>query len=1731
MAKVKRTFNYPFSRLKNHLVELQRWWPAFVKGDGTGGITVDPVLYRTNFGPRTDADEGLYNDESNTPGVRVEAINDDGTEPSLNISFTNSLQVTSTATSIVISNADRVGASGTGTIGGDTFTWTGKTSSTLSGVSISSTGQTYAQGTTMTQTAGVDPDGNTLNPVTITISGSGTYSPLCKIRYLDGRSYSFYLIAPTGEQTNGTAVQDAYEMGGVTVGGRSNPGAVGLDSGNIEGTLRWSGPYPVFMTIQEFAEMLDTYRHIGNLDTQKPAWLPHGMIGDDFSSSTANPSFESDPRISSNSADFPTDMVLRASVFMPMMLDNNQLDKRISGADVSFAWPRKQGQSEFIGFKQQGITRYDHDPTGADSSTIRYKNLGFSGDHLHGAVGAFSPQMYFNRAGVNGASTKFIRSESTNASMVSGLNNPDISLDSSAAIGPKYRMRMALACFLKDGTYVVNNGGAILPYIYDSERTIGGANTETLYAVWDGYDGVGNSQTYDQDCSAQIYPMFDFVQGPLCPSQQGSNFDISVIEQEHKNWPTIYDSQRGNLRGNWAVNTTYATDDVVFSGGKSWRAVTAHTSSLSFPPSPTQGQWTEVSVEGVGTSQTDIINPRQHMVRPNPQRVPIIAIEKSKNGDASLTHHSKLVIYTDASTREFHGGFGMPIYIAGLTGVLGSGADADALGRSGKWVNGTWTGPWDGRDTSPTGYVTNTDHNGWWIMESVGATTTGSIGSLSGTHTYRKVVVSLNYRQSNTTEVAAYSVQSADAFLCQGRMTGHEGRPGSTDQVAFPEGSNIYLVGRYGDLNNNLLSTGTGFNAGVSLPDSNTPAGASADSTYPSRVTIFNPTEANSEGKFDNTIGGSRRSLGIRADNDDTFLASPSVSTTGGAVLRLPPPLGWDLAHIYYSGSDNYKDGYQIYGTQINEVKGDYVFTKSPPDRWAFRGIHIPFWSFIDPQDGRHAWDYIKPVGTTSTWTFGRNRPWPPRERIGTNAGYSPSLSTDAATHGWNVAASGNYLASGVESTKYGLTEMGCSPVWLDMTMKASIPVTKDRLWLMEFDNGISYGTTGRHSMLTHGFEYQRGHGFYPLWDGSGTMWKQTNGTNDDTHNHSLMGSAENTANYPDAGPPTFVANRPAVWAWGSDSEWFLGDWDDDRAVFPIGSATAIGGNAAYGGLGNGYGYGGAFTLTQGYHEIRTVFTEAGMSLIVDGTSIGTDTTSGVQVRGMTIKVCDSFALATSTYTGAQTFTDTQGQTVIPQRPSLNPGVDDLQIDSMILRQIPTAAMLPFNVDTTNQKVTTAKRYTSLAIEADNVDDSKGMKLRVSIMQPPSKIASTIEQEASTAYAGFDLLDPEILGGSGSIDLTGLPASAITNGFMVRFHFYIPTNSQTQYHPINWNALPVVRSFTVNYDETPTTTLVATANTFNGDTTSPIGCKVGHIVSFRATVATTDADRTLSSVKFNFGDGIETGFLPLSDTTTQSTTFDVSHVYTKAGTFSVTSTTKDDAGNVSDASSVTSVVVANTKPVAVLRATPGTIEAGSTVTFDGSSSYIVSSDSNLTIDEYHFTAGDGSAQVDQAGATKTHTYSSAGEYEATLTVTDDAASPNTSTASKVVIKVLPASSAVDLLAQLNTRPNAFQRSRIANLVPTSTLDGTFPEVRDTGQRSDEFTLTGSFLKGTATTDILTMEGYLSNGTLVFVEWETTDFAGNASVQRFTGRMTSFEYDREGGRHGETPYSATFRREE
>ena len=121
--------------------------------------------------------------------------------------------------------------------------------------------------------------------------------------------------------------------------------------------------------------------------------------------------------------------------------------------------------------------------------------------------------------------------------------------------------------------------------------------------------------------------------------------------------------------------------------------------------------------------------------------------------------------------------------------------------------------------------------------------------------------------------------------------------------------------------------------------------------------------------------------------------------------------------------------------------------------------------------------------------------------------------------------------------------------------------------------------------------------------------------------------------------------------------------------------------------------------------------------------------------------------------------------------------------------------------------------------------------------------------------------------------------------------------------------------------------------------------------------------------------------------------------------------------------------------------------------------------------------------------------------------------------------MLPATLVVPL--ELNTKPHKFTRRRTASFSTTPVLDAVYPELSDLGQREDTFNLEGSFLKATANEDIAFMEELLFSGALIEIEWEAVNFSGTPTGKTFVGRMTDFQYDRRGGAHGETPYTATF----
>ena len=136
--------------------------------------------------------------------------------------------------------------------------------------------------------------------------------------------------------------------------------------------------------------------------------------------------------------------------------------------------------------------------------------------------------------------------------------------------------------------------------------------------------------------------------------------------------------------------------------------------------------------------------------------------------------------------------------------------------------------------------------------------------------------------------------------------------------------------------------------------------------------------------------------------------------------------------------------------------------------------------------------------------------------------------------------------------------------------------------------------------------------------------------------------------------------------------------------------------------------------------------------------------------------------------------------------------------------------------------------------------------------------------------------------------------------------------------------------------------------------------------------ASTDLDGTIVSYSWDFGDGATgTGVSP-------------SHTYGAAGSYVVSLTVTDDDGAMDTAEAVgggVNVVEGNQPPIADAGG-PYSGTAGFPVTFDGSAS----SDSDGSIVSYSWDFGDGSTGT---GVAPSHTYSAAGTFVVTLTVTDD----------------------------------------------------------------------------------------------------------------------------------------------
>jgi hypothetical protein len=1594
MASIKKDIDKPFSRMMNDLAELQGWWPAYCVNDGIGGLSVDPMLYRTQFGPNSIEDQGRgFVSEANTPGMRVEAINNDGTQ--------------------------------------------------ISG--------------------GTAP--------TIQIVGSGTLDARAIITHNDASTTTVRFVAPSldgNDESSATWGSTTYSI--ATQAGAGNQTGSGRPR---SGPYRTTGPFPVFLTLQELADLLDSTMHHSangaNYTMTQKAWLPHGSL---TSATTTAPAIGSDPR-DTGQANLPAQNPIRATVFMPMMLDNNQLAaSQQNGATpsndiVRGRWDGTAGNDTgYYNFVSNGMTRHSQSP---DATGVRYKFVHDSGDNRIGDIGSFQSKMV------------------ANTNNTDDFTNPDICPDSSAYGGPSYRMRSALACFLKDGTYALTNGGALIQYTYDSTRKIGGYRCTTVHAVWDGRTGIALTDAQadgdntplspnpNNQTSAQIFPLYDFIQGPFVPPAQGSNFD--------------YDNTDGNY--------------------PAWLKQEATNNTGSFNLYRPQ--------------------PRSRLLRPNPLRSRIYAYQRLNNSDVA-----ELKIWVESPqtasdcTNEWP--LGMPIFINGMGGA--GGTDSAIV---------HWNGINDGGYNANNKYSAGRNMNGWWITTTVSTPNTIDrstvIASDTGTFFGSYIIIRINTGDGSGIIADASPVAAgAGAWVAQGIMGGTECLPTAT---AIERGINPYLITSPPSMTYSIspfsgvvMPYGAGFLAGVNCSNTSVPSTVGHRATFPGRIDMSpsaNPSGALITGQYEDNSKFVPRGIELVPADDISYLYSPTANGVAGGTLRLPPPQSGGISMLYYASTSGTALTAGAVGQQAQRytdvVEGNTFyfydsFPRSLTHKWRSRGLHTPLFSKMDTLTGRHGWDTTKPyIGTASgatspiTAAYGRNRPFPIHERCGTRLGYGPLTRDFYSDYGWvktfgSTAMVGDRITPGQPTTKTGLTEIGCSPIWLDFEMEAYLPIRKEVLTIIEFDTGEEDTVYGRHGMFRDPlYMFNQGNrGFAPLWDGASALHR----TGDQ--------SAEINP------PPIEVRSHTLAYFWGG-TDWFSSNWDDVRTTPANGWPFDTSKQGGFGAMGvNQVGGGTQFELAEGYHTIRSFFNEAGMTLIVDGTTMGTDPNCAKPVWGVSLSVCASGGASNSDGTS----TDSNNNRINAENLTLYKQQADLQIDTISMRHIPSPQMLPFKVHTQNQKVSGIARYTSLTVEADNVRASTGMNIKATLMTPVDNGVSGGNPggpsvEGGSPISGFEDVDLGFVGGIGSMDLTGLPASAIADGFVVRWEFYVPSSDETDLHPIDWSSTPIIRNWTIEYDIAPTASVACIGNTYNGDIVAPIDTKVGHIVSFRGTATTTDIDRTVSKIKFDFGDGSATDFLSFTDQTLTTNTYDVGHSYLQNGSYDVKVFVQDDVGNQTESTSI-SIVVADAAPVAVLRAVPSLIRAGSAITFDAGASYDINAGGSIAT--YTFSFGDGSSNVSGSASSVQHTYATAGEYQATL-VCVDAGGTSSQTAS-VVVKVLPATLVVPLV--FNTKPRGFKRNRRASLSQNTVLDSVYPEITDRGNRSDEFSLDGMFLKETANDDIAFVEELMLSGSLVEFMWEEVNYQGTPTGKTFVGRILSFDYNRAGGAHGQTPYSIVLVRE-
>jgi PKD repeat protein len=297
----------------------------------------------------------------------------------------------------------------------------------------------------------------------------------------------------------------------------------------------------------------------------------------------------------------------------------------------------------------------------------------------------------------------------------------------------------------------------------------------------------------------------------------------------------------------------------------------------------------------------------------------------------------------------------------------------------------------------------------------------------------------------------------------------------------------------------------------------------------------------------------------------------------------------------------------------------------------------------------------------------------------------------------------------------------------------------------------------------------------------------------------------------------------------------------------------------------------------------------------------------------------------------------------------------------------------------------------------------------------------------------------------------------------------------------------VVLTVTDNDGLTSTDSTSASINPAGGNTppvaqaNGPYSGTEGNAVQFSSN-GSLDPDGSIATYAWDFGDG------------NTSATANPSHTYVAAGTYNVSLTVTDDAGDSASDATTASIeaIVFNAPPTADANG-PYSGFVGDPIVFDGSASR----DSDGAIVRYDWDFGDGTTAAD-AGPAPTHVYAATGQYTVNLTVIDDAGDTGRASASVAITERAPA--ATDGETQYNSYCASCHGDPWVAPAVDSALTGAH---RVTGARacSIEASIFGTYVFQDGAPGMQFLQGLVNNGSV-----DVDQIAGYLNSQTATGEQ-------------------------